>query len=330
MREQGRLNQLAQSLVMRGWSEVHLGHWDIAASDAQEAATLAKETAQAIWEAGAHVAQAFLAAVRGDEEAALSLAAAADEIVLPARGRAVIAVVQLTRGVAALGAGRNEEAFEHLRRMLDPSELSHHRMTNHWALVGLCEAAVQIGRADEARTALHDLERNAAYMPSPLFHQALRHARALLAPDSDAEKSYSDALALNENAPPFERARLQLAYGIWLRRQRRASDARAPLRAARDAFDALGAIPWGVRARRELRASGESSRRRSPDARDELTPQELQIAQMAADGLSNREIGQKLYLSHRTIGFHLYRVFPKLGIKSRAELGRALSATADA
>jgi ATP/maltotriose-dependent transcriptional regulator MalT len=315
---------------MRSWSEVHLGHWDIAASDAQEAATLAKETAQAIWEAGAHVAQAFLAAVRGDEEAALSLAAAADEIVLPARGRAVIAVVQLTRGIAALGAGRNEEAFEHLRRMLDPSELSHHRMTNHWALVGLCEAAVQIGRADEARTALHDLERKAAYLPSPLFHQALRHARALLAADSDAEKSYSDALALNENAPPFERARLQLAYGIWLRRQRRASDARAPLRAARDAFDALGAIPWGVRARRELRASGESSRRRSPDARDELTPQELQIAHMAADGLSNREIGQKLYLSHRTIGFHLYRVFPKLGIKSRAELGRALTVTADA
>ena len=115
-----------------------------------------------------------------------------------------------------------------------------------------------------------------------------------------------------------------LAYGAWLRRRRRLADSRAPLRAARESFDALGAVRWGDRARQELRASGETSRRRTPDAWDELTPQELQIAQMAAAGLTNREIGERLYLSHRTIGSHLYRIFPKLGVTSRAELRDAV------
>jgi DNA-binding NarL/FixJ family response regulator len=85
-------------------------------------------------------------------------------------------------------------------------------------------------------------------------------------------------------------------------------------------FDALGAIPWGERARRELRAAGEASRHRAPDARDQLTPHELQIAQLAAGGLTNREIGQRLYLSHRTVSSHLHRIFPKLGVASRSEL----------
>ena len=115
-------------------------------------------------------------------------------------------------------------------------------------------------------------------------------------------------------------ARLQVAYGVWLRRQRRAAESREPLRAARDSFDALGAVIWSERARQELRAAGETSRRREPGLLEQLSTQELQVAQMAADGLSNREIGQKLYLSHRTISSHLYRAYPKLGITSRAQL----------
>src|SRR4029077_2334173 len=110
----------------------------------------------------------------------------------------------------------------------------------------------------------------------------------------------------------------------WLRRQRRVAESRAPLRAARDSFDALALDGLAETARDELRASGEASRGRAPHARDRLTPQEFQIAQLAADGLSNREIGQQLYLSHRTVGSHLYRIFPKLGISARAQLGDAL------
>jgi DNA-binding NarL/FixJ family response regulator len=120
------------------------------------------------------------------------------------------------------------------------------------------------------------------------------------------------------------RARLQLAFGEWLRRQRRVAESRTLLRAARDAFDALGMTPWSERARRELRASGETSHRRPPGTIDQLTPQELQIVQLAAEGLSNREIGQRLYLSHRTVESHLYRVFPKLGITSRSQLAESV------
>jgi DNA-binding NarL/FixJ family response regulator len=97
-----------------------------------------------------------------------------------------------------------------------------------------------------------------------------------------------------------------------------------PLRTARDGFDALGVVSWGDRARSELRAAGVTSRRRAPEARERLTAQELQIARMAAEGLSNREIGERLYLSHRTVGSHLYRIFPKLSISSRAQLSAAL------
>jgi DNA-binding NarL/FixJ family response regulator len=102
------------------------------------------------------------------------------------------------------------------------------------------------------------------------------------------------------------------------------------LRAAREAFDALGAVPWGERARQELRASGVTSRRRIPETRDQLTPQELQIAGLAGEGLSNREIGEQLYISHRTVAYHLRRIFPKLGITSRSQLHAAVHGLADA
>jgi DNA-binding CsgD family transcriptional regulator len=153
----------------------------------------------------------------------------------------------------------------------------------------------------------------------------LAYARPLLAEDEDAEAHYLAGLGDDLANWPFLRGRLQLEYGGWLRRRRRAADSRPPLRAAVEVFDALGALPWAERARVELRASGEVRRARTVDARDQLSPQELQIAQLAAEGLSNHEIGERLYLSHRTVGSHLYRLFPKLGITSRAEGYAALA-----
>jgi DNA-binding CsgD family transcriptional regulator len=167
--------------------------------------------------------------------------------------------------------------------------------------------------------------------PRNLHTVGLLHARALLALDpGEAAGRFDEALGTDLTHWPLQRARLLLAYGQWLRRQRRIADSRGPLRDARDAFDAMGCAAWGDQARRELRASGESSRRRDLAARDQLTAQELQIAQLAAQGLSNRDIAQRLYLSHRTISTHLYRIFPKLGITSRGELRSALNLTGDA
>ena len=119
---------------------------------------------------------------------------------------------------------------------------------------------------------------------------------------------------------PWVRARLELAYGRWLRRQRRVAESRQPLRSAQITFDLIGASSWSEQARSELRAAGERTRAPGLSAQNVLSAQELQIARLAAEGLSNREIGERLYLSPRTIGSHLYRIFPKLEIISRAQL----------
>jgi DNA-binding CsgD family transcriptional regulator len=168
------------------------------------------------------------------------------------------------------------------------------------------------------------LEAMAERTKAPLVQIGVRFGRALLANESEAENLYEKALGTDPKWP-FDYARLEMSYGAWLRRQRRITDSRPHLRSARDAFEALGVQPWADKARAELRASGERDTEPAWKARQPLTPQELQIAQMAAAGLSNREIADRLFLSHRTVGAHLYRVFPKLGIVSRSELARALA-----
>ena len=197
-------------------------------------------------------------------------------------------------------------------------------MISSWLLADLAEAARPVEYLDAARARVAQVEATVGQRPGTWIALVLGHARALVAEPAEAGERFDEVLATDLTRWPFQRARIQLAYGQWLRRHRRVAESRAVLRAARDTFDALGCVPWSEMARRELRASGERSRRRIPEARDQLTAQELQIAQLAAEGLSNREIGQRLYLSHRTISTHLYRVFPKLGITSRGELSAAL------
>ena len=147
--------------------------------------------------------------------------------------------------------------------------------------------------------------------------------RALLAEGAEAERWYAEALRLHaEGNRPFDRARTELAYGEYLRRERRRTDAREQLRAALTAFEHLRADPWAERARGELRATGETVRKRDPSTIDELTPQELQIARFVSEGLSNKEVAAQLFISSRTVEYHLRKVFAKLGIASRAELIR--------
>jgi DNA-binding CsgD family transcriptional regulator len=324
LRAQGRLGHLARVLTLQAWAAVYLGDWKLAMPAAEEAARLAAETREPLWAASAQVVKAMLAALGGEREVAEAHAARAEQALPPIGARFLLSIVQLARGLTALGAGRHGDAYQQLERVFDPADVAYHPFIRCWAVGELAEAAAHSGHREEAQAVLKELEPLAAQTPSSWFHAGMAHARPLLADDQDAEPLFQAALDADLSRWPLARARLLLAYGAWLRRQRRVAESRAPLRAAREAFDALGAIPWGERARQELRAAGEASGRRAPEAWDRLSPQELQIAQLAADGLSNREIGQQLYLSHRTVGSHLYRLFPKLGISSRSQLRAAL------
>ncbi len=325
LRAQGRLGHLPRLLALQGLVAARLADWDVAIPAAEESRRLADELAEPLWGAGAETVVSMIAGMRGDAEAAERAAARAERIALPLGARFMVCYAQFGRILVALGAGRHAEAHELAERLFDPADPAHHSVA-FWHIGDLAEAALHAGRVDRARARVAEVEAAVGDRPGIGIALSLRHARAVLADDDEADARFGEALGVDLARWPFPRARLLLAHGEWLRRRRRVAESRAPLRAARDAFDALGCAAWADRARRELRASGESSRRRDPAARDRLTAQELQIARLAAQGLSNREIGQRLYLSHRTIGTHLYRAFPKLGITTRSELGPALGA----
>ena len=324
LRAQGRLGLLARALALQSWSAAQVTDLGTAIPAADEAYRLARETMQPLIMATAEAVQALLAVLRGDAEEAAALAERAERASVPVGGSAVLAAAQVARGLAALGSGDPAAALGYLRRIHDPADPAYHQAIRCLTIGDLAEAAVRSDDPGAIRTIMAEMEAAARRTTAPALHAGLRYARALLATDDQAGDLFDAALRSDMSTAPFLRARVQLAYGEWLHRQRRDSAAREPLRAAREGFDALGVIPWSDRARRQLRSTGETSRRRTPAAREQLTPQELQIVQMAANGLSNREIGQRLYLSPRTVSSHLYRVFPKLGITSRTELRAAI------
>jgi DNA-binding CsgD family transcriptional regulator/tetratricopeptide (TPR) repeat protein len=327
LRTQGRLGHLPRMLTLQGRMAAQVADWGVAIPAAEEARRLAAELGEPHWVAAADAVDSVIAGIRGDPEAAERAAARAERLATPARSSMTLAFAQFGRIFAALGAGLYDDAYQAAERLFDPASPAHHPVVACWIVGDLAEAALRTDRADEARARVKQVEAAAGDASGTCIAVGLRHARAVLAQDpGEAADRFGAALDADLTRWPLQRARLLLAYGQWLRRQRRIADSRPPLRDARDAFDAMGCAAWGDQARRELRASGESSSRRDLAARDQLTAQELQIAQLAAQGLSNRDIAQRLYLSHRTISTHLYRIFPKLGITSRGELRSALSA----
>jgi DNA-binding CsgD family transcriptional regulator len=324
LRAQGRLGPLTRALQSSAFGAVYLGNWQHGSTAADEAARLARETGQLTWAVAADLVQATLAAARGDEESAEALAAKSEAILVQLGVNPMLSLVQQARGIVDLAGGRYADAYGQLRRVFDPSDVAHHPFVRCWLIGELAEAAAHSGQQAEARLYLEELERLAAETGFPYLQASLTYARPLLAGDDEAEKLFQAGLRTDLAAWPFLRARVRFAYGAWLRRRRRVAESRLPLRAALEAFEALGAVPWGERARQELRASGVTSRRRVPETRNQMTPQELQIAGLAAEGLSNREIGQQLYISHRTVAYHLRRIFPKLGVTSRSQLHAAV------
>src|SRR6266511_1110362 len=324
LREQVRLGPLTQALVHLAWAAVHSGEWDLAAAASAEGARLAHDTRQPQYGLTGTLLSALVTALRGTEQDIETVVAPTERVLLSMNGGPLLATAQLARGAAALGDGRHEDAFRHMWPIFVPTQPAFHRFMRWSGLLDLAEAAVGSGQADRLCDVIAELEDLATRSGSPFLDAMLDAARPLMAADHEAERLFEAALGGYMRAHPFLEARTLFSFGRWLRRQRRSADARAPLRRSIELFATLGATQWSKRARQELRATCVMIGQRTPEARDRLTAQELQIVELAAQGLSNREIGERLFLSHRTVGGHLYRIFPKLGISDRAQLRSAL------
>jgi DNA-binding CsgD family transcriptional regulator len=325
LREQGRIGMLTQALVYHAWTATYTGNWASAAAAGAEGGRLARDSRQPQYGLTGELVAALATALRGTEQEVESMLAKPERTLLAMNGGPLLATAHLARGAAALGDGRHDDAFRHLWPVFDKTDPAFHRFMRWPALLDLVEAGCHSENAGLVEEVIGDLEEIARQSWPPILCTGLTCARPLVAVDGEAEHLFRKALGQDWAGYPFLRARTLFSFGCWLRRERRSADSRTPLRNAIDLFDALGANRWSARARQELRATGETVRQRIPDARDQLTAQELQIAELAAQGLSNREIGERLFLSHRTIGSHLYRIFPKLEITSRVQLRDTLA-----
>ncbi|WP_371518053.1 AAA family ATPase [Kitasatospora sp. NBC_01300] len=294
---------------------------------ATEALALARDTGQHQWTSQLTALLAYLAALDGDTDrctrlTAESLATTGPQTAAPAAGRPW---AHWALALLDLGHGRAGEAADRLLTLTTGPHRYHVSATR--AVPDLVEAAVRYGTPERSAEPYERFARWSAAADRP-WTEALRlRCQALLGPDELAESAYRAALDLHEGTHrPFEQARTALLYGEWLRRSRRRTDARPHLRAALETFERLAAHPWAARARTELTATGTPAPTTSPTGTPDspLTPQELQIARLAAQGLTNREIAAQLFLSPRTIAHHLYKAYPKLHITSRADLPTAL------
>ncbi|HEV2252859.1 MAG TPA: helix-turn-helix transcriptional regulator, partial [Streptosporangiaceae bacterium] len=290
-----------------------------------EAASLVAEgeaIAEAIRTRFAPIAAVFLAGFRGSEADAARLIEVVTKDARAAGQGGGIQWCQWASGILYNGLGRYEQALAAARQA---SEQALELYVSAWALPELIEAASRTGQTQVAADALDRLAEATSISQTDWGPGIHARSRALLSDGEDADASYREAIERLGRTPLRpELARAHLLYGQWLRRERRRADARAQLRTAHDMFAAVGMEAFAERARRELAATGETARQRTVEARDTLTPQEAQIARLARDGLSNPEIGARLFISARTVQYHLGKVFTKLEISSRLQLRRAL------
>jgi DNA-binding CsgD family transcriptional regulator len=268
------------------------------------------------------VSLATLHAYQGDEAECRAEARLAMEVGSGRQLKMVTSGAQWATGLLELGAGRPAEALVALGSVA--SSTDGHPGILRWATPDLVEAAARSGRPEASAAAVARLEAWAEASGLPIPAAALARCRGLLTSGEEAVRHFEDALrADDQDTRPLERARIQLLLGEALRRARQRAESRGHLRSAMETFERLGAAPWADRARSELRATGESTPRRGPSEREHLTPQELQIAQYAADGDSNADIAAKLFLSRRTVEYHLAKVYTKIGVSSRRDLAAA-------
>ena len=316
------------SLTVLGWAYIDTGRWDEALDVAAEAAGLAEANQMDIVAASADVITATVLALRADSGAARRHADRALATVDPAECGLVAARARRALGVAALADGSYLQAFTQLRGLFSEDGTPLHNYASYLGVADLAAAAVRADRRMEGRDVIEHALSRLDGRASARLEQLIARARGILADPDGAEAHFGKALADPAGDQwPFERAQLRLDYGEWLRRRRRINDAKPVLTQALETFRRLGARSWAQRAQAELRACGVAGAPAEPDALWELTPQQRQIVRLASDGLTDREIGDRLFLSPRTVSSHLYRSYPKLGVASRHQLRDVIALT---
>lgn len=314
IRAEGAAGLLPTALFFLAEADVFAGRYDEALAESTEARRLARGAGQRHWEGQFAALGAYLAGLRGDEEECRRLSALV--FGLPGEPGGAWARAGLAR--LHLGAGRPGEALAELDGVVHRPELCMLR-----AVPDLAEAAVRLGEPGRAEASVAYFEAWAGAVDRAWAWALLERCRALLA--SEPEAHYLAALDWHaKDRRAGEEARTLLLYGEWLRRAKRKADARERLTAALEIFERLGAGAWARRAREELTATGATAPAAAPDALAGLTPQESRIVRLAAEGMSNKDIAATLFLSPRTVGYHLYKAYPKLGVLSRGELAGAI------
>jgi ATP/maltotriose-dependent transcriptional regulator MalT len=321
-RATGELVLLPYLLESLAVAEVAAGRYTAATASASEGLRLARETGQESSVCRNLSTLALLAAMQGREDACRSYAAEALEHAVPRGLRLQAASATWALALLDLALSRPAEALARLETLAAGSETGD-PVIALLSVPDLVEAAVRANQTQRGQTALAGFEQWATHTAPPWALALVPRCRGLLSAGAAADRHFAEALRLHgSSSRPFDRARTQLLHGEALRRARRRAEAREHLRAAFTTFEQLGASPWAERARTELRVSGETARQRDPSTLDELTPQELQIVRFVGQGATNREVAAQLFLSPRTIDYHLRQIFTKLGISSRAELIR--------
>ena len=321
-RDSGMGGWLPTALHLLARVELTLGRHDAAYAHAAEGLRLAEGYDLGHRAAYLRAVLATLAAVRGAEEQVRHLVRDAVDYTRPRGIGRGTADALWASGLLELGLGRAGAALE---RFEAAREASGHPRLAVALLPDLVEAAVRAGRPERVAEPVRVLDEWATATGRPALAALARRSRALTMADAQAEEHYAAAVRLHRGGSGFDLARTELLYGEWLRRARRKLEARGHLRTALDAFAALGAEPWARRAAAELRASGEVAETSISGPISRLSPQEREVVRLAAGGATNREIAARLFLSPRTVGHHLYRAFPKLGVTSRTELATLLA-----
>ncbi|WP_165845689.1 AAA family ATPase [Streptacidiphilus pinicola] len=315
------------ALIQLCMDDFETGQWDECALLTDEGLRLSEAHGYRQMALSFQAAQALLAAVRGDEVTLRALTRQITAWTAPRGFRSVECWAHHGSALAALGRGDYETAYREASVISPPGVLPTYLPSALRAPMDLVEAAVRSGRRPEAQAHVAAIQQAGIAAVSPRLALLAAASAAIAAPKSQAAVLFEEALAIRgTDRWPFVVARVRLAYGQHLRHLRAAETARLHLNAAFDSFRHLGAVPWAARAAEELRASGYANSRAPGNLpANPLTAQEYRIATLAASGMTNKQIGTRLFLSHRSVAAHLHRLYPKLGITSRVTLAAALA-----